>query len=154
VPYVVRTHSTFGEVDSADDQNPELSSSRSSSLGDVRLVGSYQGFLPTHNLGVQLGVKLPTGHYGTAVDFFAGPTAGTPLDASLQPGTGSTDIILGAYYFKAISQDFDFFVNGQFQSALKHHQDQPGNDFRPGNSTTVSFGLRYVSLARLTPQLQ
>jgi hypothetical protein len=154
VPYVMRTHSTFGTFDSAAQQPPELSSSRSSSLGDVRLIGSYQGLLATHNLGVQLGVKLPTGHYGTAVHFFGGPNAGLPLDASLQPGTGSTDLIVGAYYFQAVSQDFDFFANGQFQSAIRHHMDKPGNDFRPGNATTVSFGLRYVADPRLTPQLQ
>lgn len=153
VPYVVRTHSTYGEFDSAEPL-PELSSSRSSSLGDLRLIGSYQGILPTHNLGVQLGVKLPTGHYGTAVNFSGGPNAGTPLDASLQPGTGSTDVIVGAYYYQAISQDFDLFANGQFQSAIKHHMDQPGNDYRPGNSTTVSFGLRYVTNPRWVPQLQ
>jgi hypothetical protein len=154
VPYVVRTHSTYGAFDSTAQQLPELSSSRSSSLGDVRLIGSYQGLLATHNLGVQLGVKLPTGHYGTAVNFYGGPNAGSPLDASLQPGTGSTDIIVGAYYFKAISQDLDFFANAQYQNALKHHMDQPGNDFRPGNATTVGFGLRYVTYPRLTPQLQ
>lgn len=153
VPYVVRTHSTYGEYDSTQPL-PELSSSRSSSLGDVRLIGSYQGFLPTHNLGVQLGVKLPTGKYGTAIDFDAGPAAGEPLDASLQPGTGSTDLILGAYYYQAVSQDFDFFANGQFQSAVRHHMDQPGNDFRPGNATTVSFGLRYVAGVPWVPQLQ
>ena len=154
VPYVVRTHSTYGEFDSAAEQLPELSSSRSSSLGDARIIGGYQGFLPTHNLGVQLGVKLPTGHYGTAVNFSGGPNAGSPLDASLQPGTGSTDIILGAYYFQAVSQDFDFFANAQFQSAVKHHMDRPDNDFRPGNATTVSFGLRYVTSPRVMPQVQ
>jgi hypothetical protein len=153
VPYVIRTHSTYGDFDSTQPL-PQLSSSRSSSLGDIKLIGSYQGVLPTHNLGLQLGVKLPTGHYGTAVDFNGGPKAGTPLDASLQPGTGSTDVILGAYYYQAISQDFDVFANAQFQSAVKHHMDQPGNDYRPGNSTTVSFGLRYASSPRLVPQLQ
>jgi len=153
VPYVVRTHSTYGEFDSTQPL-PELSSSRSSSLGDIRLIGSYQGILPTHNLGVQLGVKLPTGHYGTAVDFYGGPNAGEPLDASLQPGTGSTDVIVGAYYYQAISQDFDLFANGQFQSAVKHHMDQPGNDYRPGNSTTLSFGLRYAGNPQWVPQLQ
>lgn len=153
VPYVIRTHSTYGELDSTQPL-PDLSSSRSSSLGDIKLIGSYQGVLPTHNLGLQLGVKLPTGHYGTAVDFNGGPNAGTPLDASLQPGTGSTDVIVGAYYYQAISQDFDVFANAQFQSAVKHHMDQPGNDYRPGNSTTVSFGLRYESNPRLVPQLQ
>jgi hypothetical protein len=153
VPYVVRTHSTYGEFDSTQPL-PELSSSRSSSLGDVKLIGSYQGLLPTHNLGVQLGVKLPTGRYGTAVDFQGGPNAGTPLDASLQPGTGSTDIIVGAYFYRAISQDFDFFANGQFQSAVRHHMDQPGNDYRPGNATTISFGFRYEAHPQWVPQLQ
>jgi Putative MetA-pathway of phenol degradation len=153
VPYVVRTHSTFGQFDSTQPL-PDLNSSRSSSLGDIKLIGSYQGILPTHNLGVQLGVKLPTGHYGTEVKFFGGPNAGSPLDASLQPGTGSTDIIVGAYYYQAISQNFDIFANGQFQSAVKHHMDQPGNDYRPGNSTTLSFGLRYEADPRWVPQLQ
>src|SRR5882757_6745493 len=153
VPYVVRTHSTYGEFDSTQPL-PELSSSHSSSLGDVRFIGNYQGILPTHNLGVQLGVKLPTGHYGTAVNFYGGPSAGEPLDASLQPGTGSTDIIVGGYYYQAISQDFDVFANGQFQSAVKHHMDEPGNDYRPGNSTTLSFGLRYEAHPQWVPQLQ
>jgi len=103
---------------------------------------------------VQLGVKLPTGQYGTAVQFYSGPNAGTPLDASLQPGTGSTDVIVGAYYYAAISQNFDAFVNGQFQAAVKHRMDQPGNDYRPGNTTTVSFGLRYEGNPRWVPQLQ
>lgn len=152
VPQVVRTHSTYGEFEPA--QPLQLSSSRSSSLGDIRLIGAYQGILPTHNLGVQLGVKLPTGHYGTAVDFRGGPETGMPLDASLQPGTGSTDIIVGAYYYQAISQDFDLFANGQFQGAVRHHLDEPGNDYRPGNSTTVSFGLRYENNPRWVPQLQ
>jgi hypothetical protein len=153
VPYVLRTHSTYGTFDSSQPL-PELSASRSSSLGDIRLIGSYQGLLPTHNLGIQLGVKLPTGQYGTSVNFASGPNAGTPLDASLQPGTGSTDLIAGAYYYQAISQDFDVILNGQFQSAVKHKQDQPGNDYRPGNSTTVSVGLRYEGGPRWAPQVQ
>jgi hypothetical protein len=153
VPYVERTHSTYGEFDSAQPL-PQLSTSRSSSLGDMRLIGSYQGLLPTNNLGIQLGVKFPTGHYGSAIDFNAGPNVGTPLDASLQPGTGSTDVIVGAYYYQAISQDFDIFVNAQFQSAVMHHLDHPGDDYRPGNSTTVSFGLRYEASPQWVPQLQ
>jgi hypothetical protein len=153
VPYVARTHSTYGELDSTQPL-PDLSTSRSSSLGDVRLIGSYQGLLPTKNLGLQLGVKLPTGHYGTAVDFSGGPLAGEPLDASLQPGTGSTDVIVGAYFYRAISQNFDMFANGQFQSAVKHHMDEPGNDYRPGNSTTLSVGLRYEGNPQWVPQLQ
>jgi len=133
---------------------PELSRSFSSSIGDARFIVSYQGFLPTHNLGFQLGVKLPTGQYGTAVDFHSGPNAGTPLDASLQPGTGSTDVVVGAYYYQAISQNFDVFVSGQFQAAVQEKLDQPGNDYRPGNATSITFGLRYEANPRWVPQLQ
>jgi len=158
VPYVMRSHTTFGQqptpYTSSETASTQISGASLSSPGDVKIVGSYQGLLPTHNLGVQLGVKLPTGHYGTAVNFNSGPNAGTPLDASLQAGTGSTDVILGAYYYRAVSQDFDAFVNGQFQSAVKHKQDQPGNDFRPGNSATMSVGLRYEAHPQWVPQLQ
>lgn len=153
IPYVIRTHSTYGAYDSSQPL-PPLSDSRSSSLGDVKLIGSYQGFLAMHNLGLQLGVKLPTGQYGTDVRFRSGPAAGSPLDASLQPGTGSTDIIVGAYYYQPMRQNFDFFANVQFQSAVRAKQDQPGSDYRPGNSTTVSFGVRYEENPTWVPQLQ
>ena len=153
VPYVIRTHSTYGPYDSTQPL-PPTSNSRSSSIGDIRLTGAYQGFLPLHNLGLQLGIKLPTGQYGTAVKFDSGPAAGTPLDASLQPGTGSTDILLGAYYYRPISENFDAFANVQFQSALTTKQRQSGNDFRPGNTTTLSFGLRYERNPKWVPQLQ
>jgi hypothetical protein len=153
VPYVIRTHTTYGAYDSTVPLPPS-SDSRSSSLGDIKLIGSYQGLLEMHNLGLQLGVKLPTGQYGTNVKFSGGPAAGSPLDASLQPGTGSTDIIVGAYYYQAISQNLDFFANLQFQSAVIAKQNQPGNDFRTGNSATLSFGVRYEENPTWVPQLQ
>ncbi len=153
VPYVIRDHSTYGTYDSTQPL-PELSTSHSSSLGDLRVIGAYQGLLASRELGVQLGVKLPSGRYGTAVDFSSGPSAGTPVDASLQPGSGSTDVILGAYYHHPVSLNFDLFGSIQFQSAVRHHMDQPGNDYRPGNSTTGIIGVRYEADARWIPQLQ
>ena len=153
VPYVDRTHSTYGTYDSSVPL-PPLSYSQSSSLGDVRILGAYQGFLPDHNLGLQLGLKLPTGRYGTDVKFYSGPNAGQPLDASLQPGTGSTDIIIGAYFHQALNEAFQFFATAQFQSAVLSKQDQPGNDFRPGNSVSVNLGIRYDVNPKWLPQLQ
>jgi len=158
IPYVMRTHTTYGvqqgpytPSQTAPDQ---ISGSRLSELGDVKLIASYQGLLPTRNLGLQLGVKLPTGHYGTSVNFNSGPNVGTPLDASLQAGTGSTDLIVGAYYYRAVSQNLDAFVNGQYQAAVLHKQDQPGNDFKPGNTATTAVGLRYVANPRWISQVQ
>jgi hypothetical protein len=42
----------------------------------------------------------------------SGPNVGTPQDASFQVRTGSTDLIVGAYYYRVASQNFDAFVNG------------------------------------------
>jgi outer membrane putative beta-barrel porin/alpha-amylase len=158
VPYVSRDHTTYGNQPSpytpAETAPDQLSGAHVGSLGDMKFILSYQGVLPTHNLGFQLGVKLPTGQYGTAVKFDDGPELGTPLDASLQAGTGSTDVIAGVYYFQPVSQDFDAFANVQFQSAVAHEQKQPGNDFRPGNNTILSVGLRYEANPRWVPQVQ
>lgn len=168
IPYIDRSHTTYGNATS-DQLNPSnVSGVNSSGLGDIKLLASYQGFLPTHNLGVQFGIKLPTGNYGgqnvltgatvgrNPVFFSSGPnaSAGQALDTSLQPGTGSTDLILGAYYFQPISQDFDAFINGQFQAAVMTKLDQVGGDYRPGNTSTVSFGLRYEANPEVVPQLQ
>jgi hypothetical protein len=158
VPYVSRSHSTYGEGDPSVDP---LIASRDSGLGDIKLLASYQGFLPKHNLGVQVGIKLPTGNYGGQVG--AGPIVGrnptrfsdgSVLDASLQLGTGSTDLIVGAYYYQALSENVDGFVNGQFQTAISQKLDQTDADYRPGNQATLNVGLRYQGFERVTPQLQ
>ncbi len=168
VPYVKRAHDTYGTqlqpytpAQSAPDQ---LSDASLSGLGDIKLLASYQGFLPMHNLGVQFGVKLPTGNYGGQTDdgdfvgtptlFRRGPSAGQALDSSLQAGTGSTDLIVGAYYFQAISQNFDGFVNGQFQAAVSERMSEAGANYRPGNLASMSVGLRYEAHADWVPQLQ
>jgi hypothetical protein len=168
LPWVQRDHGTYGvqtqPFNAAEIAPDQLSRTSLSELGDAKLIASYQGFLPTHNFGVQLGVKLPTGRYGGETDdgaiaghpvpFRSGPMAGQALDSSLQAGTGSTDLIVGAYYYQAISQDFDAYVNGQFQAAVSHRLDRPGADFRPGNQFNLSAGLRYEAHPDWVPQLQ
>jgi hypothetical protein len=170
VPYIDRSHSTYGDA-----MNPltpdKVSGASVDSLGDIRFITSYQGFLPTHNLGFQLGLILPTGDYGgpnaagtgivgrSPVAFNSGPNSRNPspgnlLDTSLQAGAGATDIIVGGYYYQAVSQNFDAFINGQFQAALWHKLDQPGEDYRPGNLATISFGVRYEENPDVVPQLQ
>ncbi len=168
IPYIDRSHTTYGNAGAANLTADNLSGATSSGIGDIKLVTSYQGWLPTHNLGVQLGIKLPTGDYGGQnvvtgatvghhpVFFSSGPNAAgsQALDTSLQPGTGSTDLILGAYYYQPVSQDFDAFVNGQYQFAIAHKLDQANADFRPGNQANISFGLRYEANPKLVPQVQ
>lgn len=168
LPYVLRGHTTYGDQDQpympAQTAADQISGSRIAGLGDIKLLASYQGFLPVHNLGVQFGVKLPTGHYGGENDdgavfgqptsFRSGPARGEAVDTSLQAGTGSTDLIVGAYYYQPVSQNFDAFINGQFQAAVAQRLDTAGADFRPGNLATMSVGLRYEAHANWVPQLQ
>jgi len=170
VPYIDRSHDTYGTA-----TNPltpdQISGASVDSIGDMRFIVSYQGFLPTHNLGVQLGIALPTGNYGGPnadhtgivgrhpVAFVSGPNSQNPspdnlLDTSLQAGTGATRILVGAYYYQAVSQDFDAFVNGQYGVAVAHKLNQPGEDYRPGNQVAVSFGARYAENPKIVPQLQ
>jgi hypothetical protein len=170
LPYVDRGHTTYGAA-----SNPltsdQLSGATATGLGDAKFLVNYQGLLPTHALGLQLGVKLPTGHYGgpnadgtgsvgrSPVAFSTGPASQNAapdnlLDTSLNPGTGSTDLIVGAFYFQPVSQDFDAFVNAQFQAAVAQKLDQAGADFRPGNQASLSFGLRYEADPALVPQVQ
>jgi hypothetical protein len=51
VPYIDRSHTTYGAA-----MNPltpdKVSGASVDSLGDIRFIASYQGFLPTHNLGL------------------------------------------------------------------------------------------------------
>lgn len=168
VPYVLRSHTTYGDREQpftpADVAPDQISGARVSGLGDMRILASYQGFLPTHNLGIEFGVKLPTGNYGgqdesgnfvgTPTLFRSGPLLGEALDTSLQAGTGSTDLIVGAYWFQPVSQNFDAFVNGQFQAAVSERLANPDADFRPGNLATLSAGLRYEAHANWVPQVQ
>lgn len=170
VPYIDRSHTTYGAA-----ANPlssqDVSGATVSGIGDLKFLAAWQGLLPTHALGLQLGVKLPTGNYGgpnaagtgivgrNPVAFSTGPNAqqaspGNLLDTSLQAGHGSTDLILGGYYYQAVSQNFDAFASGQFQAALAHRLDQPGQDYRPGNRENLSFGLRYEKNPDWVPQLQ
>jgi hypothetical protein len=163
IPYVDRTHSTFGVGNLTSPDN--LSAVSAAGLGDIKLLANYQGFLPTHNLGIQFGIKLPTGDYGGEASngskvgshpktFSSGPMAGELLDTSLNPGTGSTDLMLGIYYYRALSENLDGYMNAQYQTAVSEKLDAPGADYRPGNLASVNLGIRYEGFEKVTPQFQ
>jgi hypothetical protein len=61
------------------------------SIGDIRLQGMYTGLSEDMSTGFTLGLKLPTGdwHY-------------PPLDRDTQIGTGSTDLLFGAYHLGTV----------------------------------------------------
>lgn len=141
LPYLKRFHTTTASGDT------ELSTSQSSSIGDLRVLGRYQGFSPEHDWGVQFGLKLPTGK--TNVNFNGGPQVDQPLDRGLQPGTGSTDLLLGVYRFGPINQSFDYFAQALLQVPLSSK-----NNFKPGVGANLTVGIRYATEGPVVPHLQ
>ncbi|MGZ8287751.1 MAG: transporter [Telluria sp.] len=106
-------------------------------LGDVRVVGRYQlstvadPFKPA-NAGLTFGLKLPTGKYDVANDH------GDKAERSLQPGTGTTDLVLGGYYHQRLTAHGAFwFVQGQYQHALNTR-----DNYRPGAQLGLDAGIR------------
>jgi hypothetical protein len=151
LPYIDRSHGTLGVNSNGSDPADGAYDSKTSGIGDVKVIGRYQGFTPQHNIGVMFGVKLPTGSHtktGTSTDPVSLGVA-APIDRGLQPGSGTTDAILGAYYFDTLNKNWDYFAQATAQSALNS-----GDDYKPGTGYNVNVGVRYMGIARLTPQLQ
>jgi hypothetical protein len=119
--------------------------------GDVRLLSRYQfpgssdplarraGFA-----GVTAGLKLPTGRTNVANG------EGEAAERSLQPGTGTTDAIVGAYYREALADlNASWFVQATVQRPFGAHR-----DFRPGWQALFDIGLRVDAIDRLGVLLQ
>lgn len=141
LPYLSRYHETY---------NPTFNTSQSSTLGDARVIGRYSGFSEDQTFGLIFGVKLPTGPINAT--FSDGVS---PLDRSLQPGTGSTDVIVGAYKAGQIDK-YGWFVQGLYQTAVSTKSDiNNGGDYKPGDSTSLNVGVRYATFGQqVTPMLQ
>ena len=115
-------------------------------MGDARVLarrrlGTFED-PQSHTLGTfgtSFGLKLPTGR--TDVRNAAGDLA----ERTLQPGTGTTDLVAGLYYSATLPlKDLSWFVSGQVQEPLNSHQ-----DFRPGTKLFADAGLRYAATEKL-----
>jgi hypothetical protein len=151
LPFIDRSHSTLGvgsDGATFDPANGAYTSS-GSGLGDVRVVGRYFGLAEMHNLGLQLGLKLPTGEKNQVAD----DGSLTPVDPGLQRGTGTTDLIAGAYYFDELTPDWGYFTQATFQAAL-NHSTMAGGSYKPGNNVNASIGLRYKGFTSFVPTVQ
>lgn len=143
VPYMERSHATNGfNYDGTDD-----GTSYKTGFGDMRLIGRYMGLLKNRSLGLQLGLKLPTGEFRQT--FNGGAIAGDPLDRGLQLGTGTTDLILGAFHFANIAKDWNYFSQIAADLPLASRE-----GYIPGNSFTANLAVRYHRFQRFVPQLQ
>lgn len=145
VPLVMRDHSHQLSV-AAPTPNVPLVQKSFSQLGDVRVVGHYKfGSEDAQSgSGVRVGLKLPTGSTNQEM------IAGTLMEAGLQPGSGSTDAVIGAYYYQAaLGSPWGWFASGQFQTALATR-----NGYRPGDDFSLDVGAHYALAPALTGLLQ
>ena len=108
-------------------------------LGDVRVVGRRQWMTEDKEAarlayyGLNLGLKLPTG------DRDVTNSAGQTAERSLQPGTGTTDVIFGGYYSGVLPfKDSSWFAQALGQSALDSR-----DNYKPGKRYTLDLGYRY-----------
>jgi hypothetical protein len=151
MPFVMRDHThTFDSSISG----PFEQRAKFNALGDMRLLGKYKFDSAEHHAGSGMsnGIKLPTGAINETMTppDPADPATPYALERSAQPGTGSTDLLLGAYYHNDIEDSpWGWFVSGQFQSAVKTR-----DEYRPGNTLNLDLGAHYPFAPALTGLLQ
>jgi hypothetical protein len=142
VPLVIRPHATIAE-----DTDSE-SRSRTHGLGDIRVTARWQGLsTPGGVTGLQFGLVLPTG--GFHQTFRSGPAQGEVVDRGLQPGTGTTQAVIGAYHYRRLGRDWAIMLQAQAQIALNARE-----DYRPGTIGEGSVAVQWLGLGRVVPQLQ
>jgi hypothetical protein len=123
VPYWSRKFTT------TDDDTGDVVTFDHSALGDVRIRGIYTGFSPDLSTGLTFGLKLATGD-STYANF----------DPDTEIGSGSTDILLGAYHQGRLSKDnrWSYFARGMWQQPVSHKA-----SYRPGNEVLGVAGVYY-----------
>jgi hypothetical protein len=117
--------------------------------GDARVTGRYELVSASdpaapRSVGFTFGVKLPTGKYDVA------NSEGEQAERTLQPGTGTTDALLGAYWHgMAPLSGWSWFTRAQ---AVLPMNSRAG--FKPGKSLQMDAGLRYAAGTSLGLMLQ
>jgi len=147
LPIVRRTHFHLQNEDDGS-QTPE--NWKFTEVGDLRLLGRYQ-FSPTetpeHALGqsgLLFGLKLPTG------SFKVRNSDGERAERTLQPGSGTTDALFGAFLRRALPlKDLSWFVQGLVQIPFTTRE-----DYRPGRRINIDAGMRYEATEKLGLLLQ
>ena len=129
-PAISRSHS---HIDNATGDTEKWDFSK---IGDTRVLGMYRfdnEKNPVASQGLIFGLKLPTGDYRVS------NADGAVAERALQPGTGSTDLVLGGYYSApGIHLDSSWFVQALYQQAVSTKE-----EYKPGNQLQLNVGYRY-----------
>ena len=145
VPYVMRDHNHS----LANPTTPGYQSFTADSVGDIKVTGRYRWTLDETTrtgMGVKFGLKLNTGKK----DFVIAQSGLKPSEVTLQPGNGSTDLILGLSWQQTTpGSDWSLFAQGTLQSSVSSSA-----TFRPGNQVNIDGGTRYAINHSLSGLLQ
>jgi hypothetical protein len=144
VPFVHRTHDHIHNHQG--EQLPEHWDF--SAVGDARVLGRYQFFSGDSGLsvaGMRLGLKLPTGGFHQTND------DGEEAERSLQPGTGTTDLLIGTYYNRTLTEGIwsNWFVQALWQIPTNERA-----GFRPGQQFSLDAGLRHDFASKASALVQ
>ncbi len=118
-------------------------------LGDVRVQARYQAYADLdspdalRSAGLIFGVKLPTGR----IDVANGE--GEVAERTLQPGSGTTDAILGGYWHMDTPSGHSWFAQAQAQLPMNTR-----DGYKPGNRLQLDGGYRYALGAKAGLLLQ
>lgn len=147
VPVVDRSHQHIHHEEGEEGEvENELERWNFTKLGDIRAVARYTIPMPPRAAmpGLSLGLKLPTGSYKVK------NAAGEPAERSLQPGTGTTDVIAGVHVTgEGPGPNATWFVDGAGTFALNTR-----DDYRPGARIGANGGIRYAFTPALAGLLQ
>lgn len=148
LPLVKRHHLHVANDPDTGEQTPETWDF--TKLGDARVLARYRlGTFESsdHRLGtagLNFGLKLPTGRYDVR------NADGERAERTLQPGTGTTDALLGAYFSQLLPvKDLSWFAQGLLQQPLDSRE-----GYRPGRRVSLDAGLRYDASERVGVLLQ
>ena len=121
-----------------------------SALGDARVLGRRHWMVEDRDnssigfYGVTAGLKLPTG------DFDRKNGAGDVAERSLQPGSGTTDLLLGGYFSQVLpALSSSWFAQMLWQVPLSER-----DDYKPGRRLSLDVGYRYEVTERMGLMLQ
>jgi len=135
IPYTARVFRTAGD-------NGQTDQFEHGNFGDVRVWGMYTGLQEDMSLGLLAGFKIPSGDH---------TYSGFDRDTSI--GTGSTDLLLGAYKTGAFpsrigklnltlrDRPFNWYAQGQYEYPfLSTGKYAPGKEFNSAIGALYNFG--------------
>ena len=143
VPFVSRAHNhIFNKDDGFGGVDPETENWNFSGIGDVQALARYRFYNDEHaNAGVRFGLKLPTGSIHKR-------NSEEEAERTLQPGSGSTDSLLGAYY-NHHDGNLGWFAQGMWQQTISDR-----DNFKPSRKLGADIGMSYNATPDLSLMLQ